>query len=236
MKTARLVLVLSTIVCCWTSQAQKAGKFADTPEVEVKAFYMSISKKIAAEWGLDGGPAIAPDKTPLGKAIPNTLSAEETQKLVTGLRKTEGAQVLASTSVTTASGNTATSRNVREVMLPSSYTDAGEPVFDSATDIGITLRVMPTVQPESGLVSLELSPELNRLVGYTLFGQRRMPAVSSCTLEAKFTVNAGSTRILTASSPVAQAGGPVTLLSPEEATRVNDYVTVLFITVNFVAD
>jgi Flp pilus assembly secretin CpaC len=236
MKTACWVLTVSVIVAGWTSHAQQAQKPGPTSQVEVKAFYMSISKKVAAEWGLDGGPATAPDKTPLGRAIPATVAAPEAQKLVTALRQTEGAQVLASATVVTMSGNTAISRNNQELKLPESWTKEGQPSFGEAEHVGIILEVTPTVEPEKGQVNLDLRPQLTRLVGYTDFGQNRMPVVSVCTAETKITLKPGSTRILAASSPVAATSSPVTLLSPEEASRSNDHVTVLLVAVDLVAD
>ena len=236
MRAAIWILPLSMVTCCWTSRAQAPQEPGAMSEVEVKAVYMSISKTVAAEWGLDGGPPSAPDKTPLGRAVPTTLSAQDAQKLVTALRRTEGAEILASVTVTTPSGNTAISSNVRRLSLPVAYDKDGQPSFGQAEGVGITLMVTATVEPKTGHVTLELEPELSRLVGYTEFGRFRMPALSVCKVQTRCTVTPGSTRLLTMSSPAVQMGSQVTFLSPEEAARCNDHVTVLFVAVDVIAD
>ena len=236
MRAVIYTLALSMVSCCWTIRAQATQEPGAMPEVEVKAVFMSISKTVAAEWGLDGGPPSAPDKTPLGRPVPCTLSAQDAQKLVTALRKTEGAEILASTTVTTQSGNTAVSKNTRSLQLPQAYDKVGLPTFSDLTEVGIVLMVTATVEPETGRVALELEPELIRLVGYTEFGRCRMPVLSGCEVQTRFTVPPGSTRILSMSTAATEMGGQVTFLSPEEAARWNDYVTVLFVAVDVIPE
>ena len=145
------------------------------------------------------------------------------------------AEILSAPKVITKSGTTALIRMVEEEFFPISWdkptasisdnsvqVNQTVPKFENPTDLGIRLKVTPTVSPNNYTILLELHPEITRLVGWTDYSydivadqQRqsttdnevkydtqeylqpvRMPEVSNREVETKVVVYDGSTTVL----------------------------------------
>lgn len=129
------MIICWALVCTWTVGQETEGDedyvqaWAPIPQVSVSVFMMKISPELAANWGLDGGPAAEPKSTPLKKDIPSLLSPDDARKVISALRRNKDSSILGSNSVVGQSGQEVWGAQVKEVMFPEAY-DYEELQFD----------------------------------------------------------------------------------------------------------
>ena len=134
---------------------------AQDPQVKLDCVIYQVSPKLAAEWGIDGGPAAKPELSPLKKDIPAIMNKEEYRKVFNALRQNKDSHIKASSSLIIHSGiegyNLKGADENDDNTEGQQEMDEGCLSFGEIRDeIGLNFRFTPTVQPDGVFVQIEL--------------------------------------------------------------------------------
>lgn len=194
MKCFRIIhAALALMAAPWSSQLP-AQSPPPTPEpekmsVEIRTKYLEVSeeawKQITEKnFGADFGQSLAgsigrkAEDNSIGAVPPDLFSLqgvfnqEQISKLLTDLDKTKEAETLSAPKIVTRSGRKAIVRTVREYpyateYLPEKNSPQGLiPTAFETRNVGITIEVEPTVNPDGTTIDLDLAPELVELTGF----------------------------------------------------------------------
>ena len=165
------------------------------PMVDITTVVLKAPSDVAAKWGLDGSLALDPESSPLGRAVPTLMSAEEGQRLLKALRALPQTEVVGTVRCVTLSGNTTVARQVARRQIQ------GE---EETRDIGVVFMCTPCVAADGVTIDLELEPEvtaLDRRAHEQTRDPARLETVAVVDCQTKVLVYDGSTLVLCSGVP-----------------------------------
>lgn len=199
-----------------TALSQQAAK-GGTAGVVVEVLFMQVERNMAADLGLDGGPALQENAASVRKV----LSPEEAKQLISSLRREKGTEIAGSGKCVSLSGNTVIYRDVKELKLDDK----------EYRDCGVILEVTPTLDQSGTHVDLDLRPQLVRFAGWADCGDSQTPAFSVVTVETKVTLPLGSTLILGGGVPALETATPLARApTTDDLPGFDDRCVVIFLT------
>ena len=172
-------------------------------QVDVALMFIQLDAQIAADWGLDGGPAAKPESTPLKKEIPAVLTPAEAQAVFTALRQQPGTRILGSVRKLMHAGEQGYAASIQErQFLADLDQDHAPPADGGATndaddrgqdqhgtggpkrvlrygdpraDLGVSMTATPYVAAEGRTITLSINPKYVRFIGFDRDAGRRVP-------------------------------------------------------------
>lgn len=142
--------------------AMPQPEFRPGPNVWVEAVFVELDRAKTRDFEKTLGFKLSP---PDGKA---TLNAEDKEKILVTIEETEGARIIASSSVLTVSGQNAQAEHVEELTYATEFKreEGGiTPGNWQQRDLGAILNVTPTVL-EDGRVAVVIMPQVTTLAGW----------------------------------------------------------------------
>ncbi len=178
----------------------------------------------------------------------------DVQAVVRALSQQQGTDLLSSPKITVLSGNPATITVAQELRYPQSYGEiqsqvgsgaatatgnvgsagvtitAGTPQEFTTRNVGVELRVTPTVEEDNRSISLDLNPKVTEFEGFVEYGGPSIAISAGTTVTVPpgfyqpiFSVRDISTRVTIWDGATLVMGG----LTREEVKKVNDKVPIL---------
>jgi general secretion pathway protein D len=198
---------------------------------------------------LPGGVDLASGAEALG-LLRGLLGEFEVEATIRALSRQAGTDLLSAPKVTVLSGNLATITVAQELRYPQSYGEirsevgsaradsssagvtitAGTPQDFATRNVGVELRVTPTVEEDDYSISLDLNPKVTEFEGYVEYGGQSVAISGGTTVtipsgffQPIFSTREVSTRVTLWDGATLVMGG----LTREEVKKVNDKVPVL---------
>ena len=198
---------------------------------------------------LPGKVDLAGDAGPLG-IVRGLLGDFDVEATIRALSRQAGTDLLSAPKVTVLSGNLATITVAQELRYPQSYGEirsevgsaradsssagvtitAGTPQDFVTRNVGVELRVTPTVEEDDYSISLDLNPKVTEFEGYVEYGGQSVAISGGTTVtipsgffQPIFSTREVSTRVTLWDGATLIMGG----LTREEVKKVNDKVPVL---------
>jgi general secretion pathway protein D len=184
-------------------------------------------------------------------SITGIIGEFDVNAVVRALAQRQGTDLLSAPRVTVLSGNPATITVAQEMRYPQSFGQtqsqvgtgsasgggsagvaitAGTPQEFTARNVGVELKVIPTVEEDDYSISLDLNPKVTEFDGFVEFGGPSIAISGSTTVTVPsgfyqpiFSVRDISTRVTLWDGATLVMGG----LTREEVKKVNDKVPVL---------
>jgi general secretion pathway protein D len=184
-------------------------------------------------------------------SITGIIGEFDVNAVVRALAQRQGTDLLSAPRVTVLSGNSATITVAQEMRYPQSFGQtqsqvgtgsasgggsagvaitAGTPQEFTARNVGVELKVAPTVEDDDYSISLDLNPKVTEFDGFVEFGGPSIAISGSTTVTVPsgfyqpiFSVRDISTRVTLWDGATLVMGG----LTREEVKKVNDKVPVL---------
>ena len=185
-------------------------------------------------------------------AAESNLKSEFSRITIRALSRKTGSDLLSAPKVTVLSGNPAQITVAQELRYPQSYSDiqsevgrggstdsgssagvtitAGTPQDFATRNIGVELRVTPTVEEDDYSISLELNPRVTEFEGFVEYGGPSIAISGGTTVTVPsgffqpiFSTREVSTKVTIWDGATLVMGG----LTREEVKKVNDRVPVL---------
>jgi len=200
--------------------------------------------------GIPGGVALGPPGAALA-TVTGILGEFSVNAVVRALAQKSGTELLSSPKVTVLSGSQATITVAQELRYPQAYGQvqsqvgtgntmgggsagvtitAGTPQDFATRDIGVELRVTPTVEEDDASISLELNPKVTEFEGFVEYGGASVAIASGTTVTVPsgfyqpiFAVRDIATRVTLWDGATLVMGG----LTREDVRTTNDKVPVL---------
>lgn len=199
---------------------------------------------------IPGAPDLALGAGPLA-AIASVIGEFDVNAVVRALSQQQGTDLLSAPKVTVLSGNPATITVAQEMRYPQSFGQtqsqvgtgsasgggsagvaitAGTPQEFTARNVGVELRVTPTVEEDDYSISLDLNPRVTEFDGFVEYGGPSIAISGSTTVTVPsgfyqpiFSVRDISTKVTIWDGATLVMGG----LTREEVKKVNDKVPIL---------
>jgi general secretion pathway protein D len=198
---------------------------------------------------MPGGPDIAANAGPFG-IVRGMLGEFDVEATIRALSRKAGTDLLSAPKVTVLSGNLATITVAQELRYPQSYGEirsevgsaradsssagvtitAGTPQDFATRNVGVELRVTPTVEEDDYSISLDLNPKVTEFEGYVEYGGQSVAISGGTTVTVPsgffqpiFSTREVSTRVTIWDGATLVMGG----LTREEVKKVNDKVPIL---------
>lgn len=199
---------------------------------------------------IPGGVLLAASAAPLAK-ITGIIGEFDVSAMVRALSQKSGTELLSAPKLTVLSGNAATITVAQELRYPQSYGQiqsqvgtgslsgggsagvsitSGTPQDFATRNIGVELRVLPTVEEDDRSVSLELNPKVTEFEGFVEYGGPSVAISGGTTVTVPpgfyqpiFAVREVSTKVTIWDGATLIMGG----LTREDVKKVNDKVPVL---------
>jgi Type II secretory pathway, component PulD len=199
---------------------------------------------------IPGAPDLALGAGPLA-AITGVIGEFDVNAVVRALSQQQGTDLLSAPKVTVLSGNPATITVAQEMRYPQSFGQtqsqvgtgsasgggsagvaitAGTPQEFTARNVGVELRVTPTVEEDDFSISLDLNPRVTEFDGFVEYGGPSIAISGSTTVTVPsgfyqpiFSVRDISTKVTIWDGATLVMGG----LTREEVKKVNDKVPIL---------
>ncbi|HEY5552664.1 MAG TPA: type II and III secretion system protein, partial [Opitutaceae bacterium] len=200
---------------------------------------------------LPGRVDIGTGASPLG-VISGVIGEFDVSAVVRALSRKTGSDLLSAPKVTVLSGNPAQITVAQELRYPQSYSDiqsevgrgsssdasssagvtitAGTPQDFTTRNIGVELRVTPTVEEDDYSISLELNPRVTEFEGFVEYGGPSIAISGGTTVTVPsgffqpiFSTREVTTKVTIWDGATLVMGG----LTREEVKKVNDKVPVL---------
>lgn len=199
---------------------------------------------------IPGAPDLALGAGPLA-TIAGVIGEFDVNAVVRALSQQQGTDLLSAPKVTVLSGNPATITVAQEMRYPQSFGQtqsqvgtgsasgggsagvaitAGTPQEFTARNVGVELRVTPTVEEDDFSISLDLNPRVTEFDGFVEYGGPSIAISGSTTVTVPsgfyqpiFSVRDISTKVTIWDGATLVMGG----LTREEVKKVNDKVPIL---------
>ncbi len=199
---------------------------------------------------LPGANLIAENATPLA-SIAGFVGEFDVAAVVRALAQRQGTDLLSAPKVTVLSGNAATITVAQEMRYPQSYGEiqsqvgtaggqgsgsagvtitSGTPQNFATRNVGVELRVLPTVEEDNRAISLDLHPKVTEFEGFVEYGGPslaisggRSVTVPPGFYQPIFSVREVATKVTLWDGATLVMGG----LTREEVKTVNDKVPIL---------
>lgn len=199
---------------------------------------------------IPGSPSLAAAANPLA-TISGIVGEFDVNAIVRALSQKQGTDLLSAPKVTVLSGNPATMTVAQEMRYPQSFGQtqsqvgtgsasgggsagvaitAGTPQDFTSRNIGVELKVTPTVEEDDHSISLDLNPRVTEFDGFVEYGGPSIAISGGTTVTVPsgfyqpiFSVRDISTRVTIWDGATIVMGG----LTREEVKRVNDKVPIL---------
>ncbi len=199
---------------------------------------------------IPGAPDLALGAGPLA-TIAGVIGEFDVNAVVRALSQQQGTDLLSAPKVTVLSGNPATITVAQEMRYPQSFGQtqsqvgtgsasgggsagvaitAGTPQEFTARNVGVELRVTPTVEEDDYSISLDLNPRVTEFDGFVEYGGPSIAISGSTTVTVPsgfyqpiFSVRDISTKVTIWDGATLVMGG----LTREEVKKVNDKVPIL---------
>ncbi|HUG10997.1 MAG TPA: type II secretory pathway, component PulD [Opitutaceae bacterium] len=200
---------------------------------------------------LPGRVDIGTGASPLG-VVSGVIGEFDVSAVIRALSRKTGSDLLSAPKVTVLSGNPAQITVAQELRYPQSYSDiqsevgrggstdsgssagvtitAGTPQDFATRNIGVELRVTPTVEEDDYSISLELNPRVTEFEGFVEYGGPSIAISGGTTVTVPsgffqpiFSTREVSTKVTIWDGATLVMGG----LTREEVKKVNDKVPVL---------
>ena len=199
---------------------------------------------------LPGSTDLAAAADPLAK-VAGVIGEFDVAAVVRALSQKQGTDLLSAPKVTVLSGNPATITVAQEMRFPQSFGQtqsqvgtgnasgggsagvaitAGTPQEFTTRNVGVELKVTPTVEDDGYSISLELNPRVTEFDGFVEYGGPSIAISGSTTVTVPsgfyqpiFSVRDISTKVTIWDGATLMMGG----LTREEVKKVNDKVPVL---------
>jgi general secretion pathway protein D len=212
-----------------------------------------VPRNLPVQLPLDGG-LTADLPVPQGTlaAITGTIGNFDVAAMIRALSQKEGSDLLSAPKVTVLSGNPANIVVAQELRYPQSYGEtqstvssgnsggsaialtAGTPQEFTMRNIGVELKVTPTVEEDDYSISLDLNPKVTEFDGFVEYGGMSVALTSSDDQSSQVLIPSGfyqpifSTREITTKVTVWD-GATLVMggLTREEVKKVNDKVPLL---------
>lgn len=199
---------------------------------------------------IPGGVALAATAGALAN-ITGMVGDMDVSAVVRALSQKQGSDLLSSPKVTVLSGNTATITVAQEMRYPQSYGEiqsqvgssagtgsggagvtitAGTPQEFASRNVGVEMKVTPTVEEDDFSISLDLNPKVTEFEGFVEYGGPSVAISSGTTVTVPpgfyqpiFSVREITTRVTLWDGATLVMGG----LTREEVKKVHDKVPIL---------
>ena len=196
------------------------------------------------------GVLLAPNATPLA-VITGVVGNYEVNAIVRALSQQSGTELLSAPKLTVLSGNPATITVAQELRYPQSYGQiqsqvgtgnlsgggsagvsitSGTPQEFTTRNVGVELRVTPTVEEDDHSVSLDLNPKVTEFEGFVEYGGPSVAISGGTTVTVPpgfyqpiFAVREVSTKVTLWDGATLVMGG----LTREDVKKVHDKIPVL---------
>lgn len=188
---------------------------------------------------IPGGVSLASGANPLAR-ITGVVGEFDVTAIVRALSQKQGTELLSSPKVTVLSGNPANITVAQELRYPQSYGEIQSQVGDTSISItsgtpqeftmrnvGVELKVTPTVEEDDYSISLDLNPKVTEFEGFVEYGGPSVAISGSTTATVPpgfyqpiFSVRDISTKVTIWDGATLVMGG----LTREEVKKVNDKV------------
>jgi general secretion pathway protein D len=204
----------------------------------------------AAAPGIPGGVLLGSASGPLAN-ITGVIGEFDVNAVVRALSQKNGTELLSAPRLTVLSGNPATITVAQELRYPQSYGQiqsqvgtgsisgggsagvsitSGTPQEFATRNIGVELRVTPTVEEDNHSISLDLNPKVTEFEGFVEYGGPSVAISGGTTVTVPpgfyqpiFAVREVSTRVTLWDGATLVMGG----LTREDVKKVNDKVPLL---------
>ena len=218
----------------------------------------NISEVSGIDTSLPVGPPLLPGRVDIGTGasplatISGVIGEFNVSAIVRALSRKSGSDLLSAPKVTVLSGNTAQITVAQELRYPQSYSDiqsevgrgssgdasssagvtitAGTPQDFTTRNVGVELRVTPTVEEDDYSISLELNPRVTEFEGFVEYGGPSIAISGGTTVTVPsgffqpiFSTREVTTKVTIWDGATLVMGG----LTREEVKKVNDKVPVL---------
>jgi general secretion pathway protein D len=199
---------------------------------------------------LPGGVMLGTGTTPLA-SITGSIGEFDVNAIVRALAQKSGTELLSAPRLTVLSGNQATITVAQEMRYPQSYGQiqsqvgtgsisgggsagvsitSGTPQEFTTRNIGVELRVTPTVEEDNRSISLDLNPKVTEFEGFVEYGGPSVAISGGTTVTVPpgfyqpiFAVREVTTRVTLWDGATLIMGG----LTREDVKKVNDKVPIL---------
>jgi len=204
----------------------------------------------AAAPTIPGGVLLAPSASPLAD-ITGIIGEFDVNAIIRALAQKSGTELLSAPKLTVLSGNPATITVAQELRYPQSYGQiqsqvgtgslsgggsagvsitSGTPQEFTTRNVGVELRVTPTVEEDARSISLDLNPKVTEFEGFVEYGGPSVAISGGTTVTVPpgfyqpiFAVREVSTKVTLWDGATLVMGG----LTREDVKKVSDKVPVL---------